>query len=257
MRGNVILDAGGDGITAGLADHCEHNIIGRSGGAGIHVISEPYRVIGNTFFSNHGAGIQLDGSYPNDSLYNNASVDNDGPGLSYQGESGSHEGPPFLGCNDWFQNAGGAVVGMSAGATDLQLNPLFCDLPSADVHLASNSPLLSAAGCGLIGALGEGCVATAAVQGPSAMPVTRFRAWPVPATGAVAFDVPASSGPTSVEVFDVTGARRWQGEIAAGATRLDWDRRDSNGRSAAPGVYFARLRRAGAEVATTRIVLAE
>jgi hypothetical protein len=87
--------------------------------------------------------------------------------------------------------------------------------------------------------------------------MTRFRAWPVPARGAIAFEIPPSAGATTVEVFDVTGARRWQADLPTGATRIEWDRHDGNGRTAASGVYFARLRRGGLESAAVRLVLAE
>ena len=62
-----------------------------------------------------------------------------------------------LGCNDWFGNVAGAVSGADPGATDLALDPLFCDVTQGDVHLSALSPLLNAAGCGQIGALGQGC----------------------------------------------------------------------------------------------------
>jgi hypothetical protein len=252
LRGNVVLDAGGDGITTWFG-HLEDNVVGRSQGVGVRVTGEPGYVARNTIFSSGGSGFALTGhAYPGDYVVNNIAAFNSGPGLLFVGEVGPH-----LGCNDWFKNQGGSVVGMAPGVSDLEVNPLFCDLVSADVHLAANSPLLAAPGCGLIGALGQGCAATSAVEGPTATLVTRFRVWPVPARGAIAFELPASAGVTALEVFDVAGARRWQTTIEAGATRLEWDRLDETGHRVAPGVYFARLRRAGLEPVTTRIVLAE
>jgi hypothetical protein len=65
------------------------------------------------------------------------------------------------GCNDWFENEGGAGHYFP---TDFGVDPLFCDAADDDVTLRSNSPLLSAGGCGLIGALGLGCDLPTAVQ---------------------------------------------------------------------------------------------
>ena len=177
---------------------------------------------------------------------------NGAAGLKFDGSL-----PPQLSCNDWFLNRPAGTVGIAPGATDIALDPQFCDLSAADAHLAASSPLASAPGCGLIGALGNGCGAVASLEAASIETAARFHAWPVPASGSVAFEIPVSAGNTQIEVFDVAGARRWQSTIASGATRLEWDRRESSGRRAAPGVYFARLKREGIEVAQMRLVLAE
>ena len=66
-----------------------------------------------------------------------------------------------LGCNDWFGNGLGAVSGVSGHPTDLAVDPMFCNVDSADVRLSSASPLLDVPGCGAIGALGIGCDVTA------------------------------------------------------------------------------------------------
>ncbi len=41
------------------------------------------------------------------------------------------------------------------------------------------------------------------------------------------------------------------------ATRMEWDRRDGRGNRVLAGVHFARLRRAGTEVTSVRLVLVE
>jgi len=252
VRGNTILDSSGDGFVTTTAAQFEGNVIGRSGGAGLKILLEPATVLGNTLFSNAGAGIHLVSSYSGDSVLRNISAFNGGPGILLEGGDA-----PVLGCNDWFVNAGGPTVGITPGATDLFLHPIFCDVSAADVHLAANSPLLNAGDCGLIGALGQGCNAITAVE-PSSTPSPRgFLAFPVPSRGIVAFSLPPSPSPVELEVFDVAGARRWQSMLPAGTTAAQWDRRESTGRSAAPGVYFARLRRDGAEIARVRIVLTE
>ena len=78
---------------------------------------------------------------------------------------GAARSAPFLGCNDWFGNASGSVTGTPVGATDVSLNPLFCDLPNDIVSLSAGSPLVSLAGCGLVGALGVGCTAAVSASG--------------------------------------------------------------------------------------------
>src|SRR5439155_17004496 len=69
-------------------------------------------------------------------------------------------GPVALACNDWFANKLGAINGVAPGSTDLSVDPLFCEVDSADVRLDSASPLVNVAGCGQIGALGVGCGTT-------------------------------------------------------------------------------------------------
>ena len=70
--------------------------------------------------------------------------------------------------------------------------------------------------------------------------------FPNPAPGRVSLPI-ALAGPAPVEVivFDLAGrARRriWDGGLAAGAHRLDWDGRDDAGRVMASGIYFVRAR---------------
>ena len=66
-----------------------------------------------------------------------------------------------MSCNDWFANDSAAVVGVAPSATDLFVDPRFCDLAQNDVHLLDDSPLVDAPGCDLIGARGVGCATTA------------------------------------------------------------------------------------------------
>src|SRR5207249_1205306 len=66
-----------------------------------------------------------------------------------------------LGCNDWFGNGLGAVAPGSKDTIDLTVDPMFCNVDSADVRLDSASPLwANSAACGQIGALGVGCGTT-------------------------------------------------------------------------------------------------
>lgn len=142
------LDAGS--VVAG-------NIIGGCG-TGLHVSRQfgSFSVIGNTVFNCRGSGIEVvrpfDGSV---AIRNNISYGNGGWGLLV-----SSELPAALECNDWFGNALGSVGGVGPGATDVAVDPLFCNVGAGDVHLLSTSPLINRPSCGQIGALGVGCGTT-------------------------------------------------------------------------------------------------
>jgi predicted outer membrane repeat protein len=68
-----------------------------------------------------------------------------------------------FGCDDVWGNTGGdysGVVDPTGTNGNFSLDPLYCDLPALDVHLASTSPCAasnSPAGCGLVGALDVSC----------------------------------------------------------------------------------------------------
>jgi hypothetical protein len=127
----------------------EGNVVGNGGGAGIRVEWNPWsgidnRLRSNTIFGNAGSGMELiqpPASYWNTGVENNVSAGNGGWGLSVV-----EPGLVYLVCNDWFDNGLGGVHGVAAGTTDLNLDPMFCDVANADVSLNSASPLLSIAG---------------------------------------------------------------------------------------------------------------
>jgi hypothetical protein len=114
-------------------------------------------VRGNTVFRNGGSGIEVNEPEVEVPVVNNLGFGNVGWGLTV-----SPGAPVTLACNDWFGN-GGEVNGVGVGASDVRVDPLFCNVDSADVRLDSASPLADAAGCGQIGALGVGCGKTATV----------------------------------------------------------------------------------------------
>jgi len=62
-------------------------------------------------------------------------------------------------CNVFWNNAAGDFDDYPPDATDRVVDPLFCNTEAGDFTLHSLSPCLPAnsMGCGLIGALGEGC----------------------------------------------------------------------------------------------------
>ena len=74
--------------------------------------------------------------------------------------------------------------------------------------------------------------------------------------GDVRLDLP-SAAVVELTIYDARGAvvqRISAGQLAAGTQTLSWDGRDTTGKSAASGVYFARVR-LGRETLTERFVL--
>lgn len=71
-------------------------------------------------------------------------------------------------CSDVFGNVGGDWVGCIASQSGMDGNftadPRFCGAPEGDFTLSAGSPCLDAPGCGLVGALGEGCPGETAVE---------------------------------------------------------------------------------------------
>jgi hypothetical protein len=63
------------------------------------------------------------------------------------------------GCNIFWDNEGGTMEGAPLDPTDRIVDPLYCDPDAYDLTVSSQSPCLPAnsLGCGLIGALGQGC----------------------------------------------------------------------------------------------------
>jgi parallel beta helix pectate lyase-like protein/flagellar hook capping protein FlgD len=161
--GNRILRASQTGVRAYIVTGLwglvvKGNVVGWCGGDGLSIEgSEGTLVEGNTLLKNGASGIVVGGApgYPM-TIRANIGVGNAGWGLVVAGGE-YFEG----GCNDWFGNGLGAISGGQLDSTDAAVDPLFCNVDSADVRLDSRSPLLAAAACGEIGALGVGCGATA------------------------------------------------------------------------------------------------
>jgi len=249
---NTILFAGGNGIQLASIGFVIGNTVGHCTGDGIlHNGSRwEFDLEGNTSFSNGGAGMRFESSMIWQApIQRNIAAFNGGPGLSLV------EGRVLLSaCNDWFQNQGGNVVGVPPGPNGLSVDPMFCNAAGGDAHLTVGSPLIDAPGCGQIGALGVGCGQNAAVQPIRTLPEVRFEARPVPARGVVQFAIPPAAQARRVEIYDVTGARRWEGSVPANSSHLEWDGRDSNSRPAAPGVYYGRLTGGAGPTPVTKIV---
>jgi len=74
----------------------------------------------------------------------------------------------------------------------------------------------------------------------------------------IAFDVPASGGRVSLQVFDLTGRRirnLVDEHFAAGRFAVTWDGVDEQGRRVAPGVYFYRMTAPGYQETRRLIVV--
>jgi len=193
LAGNRILGASGSGVVAIVDDFvADGNVVGNCGGAGLAVGWQYWEDVGvlrsNTILNNAGSGMALT-PLPGQvvRVNNNIGSGNRGWGLFVPaGELVE------LGCNDWFGNGFGAVNGAAVDPTDLNVDPLFCNLDSADVTLQSASPLLGVSACGQIGALGVGCGMTATV-------VQRFTAERVSEGIRVVWEV--AEGATASEVW--------------------------------------------------------
>lgn len=106
--------------------------------------------------------------------------------------------------------------------------------------------------------LGGGLSATVDDGLPRVLAVTGIVPNPFNPRTTVAFALP-TAGRTDVDVFDLRGrhVRTLVAEdLGAGAHQTTWDARDGNGRGVAAGIYFVRVRAAGA-VTTAKMVLAK
>jgi hypothetical protein len=155
LRHNQAVDCAAGGVRfEGWSFIGDSNVVGRCGGPGFDINMPVASLRGNTSYLNQGAGFVVRSvSEGVLNVTNNIAYGNLGVGLSYLGTEA-----PILACNDWFANTGGATSGTLPGVTDLAMDPLFCGLDEDNVQLSAGSPLLDASGCGLIGALGQGCV---------------------------------------------------------------------------------------------------
>ena len=251
LRHNQAVDCASGGIRVsafGLDCAADSNVVGRCGGPGFDIGEGFLRW--NTSYLNQGAGyiVRMGGG---GGITNNIATGNTGPGLLWSGS-----GSPSLACNDWYENSSGAVSGASPGISDVSVNPFFCDLDADDVHLSAGSPLLSLGSCGRVGALGQGCLVAVGVPPDLEPGIRAFSVSPNPSRGAVQFTWAGATRPEWVDIYDVTGARRWGAATEPGTSALAWPGTDSSGRRLPAGVYYARLTGKGTS-ATTRVVLVQ
>jgi len=252
IRGNQVFHARGDGIVTGYTDDVSGNVVGHSGGRGIVVTGEldHFRVRHNTVYLSAGAGFELaqNQAGPPDSVSHNIGYAN-ANGLVWSGG-----GAPVVGCNDWYANTGAAVLGTTLGATDVAVNPMFCNLAQDVVSLAASSALLDLPGCGLIGALPQGCTVAVTVPAGPVRSLEHLRVSPQPANSIMRFVWEPATTPAQLEIYDVAGARRVSRPLLSGASEFVWLGTDDAGQQVPAGVYFARLGRSDARL-QTRVVI--
>jgi hypothetical protein len=255
----LVVSSRGTGITieaySASATRC---VVGRSRLDGIRLaVSAGITLSGNTSYLNGGSGFAISDL----EAASGGAAGNVGFGNLRHGISTDQLVNLQLSCNDWFGNVAGATAGLSPGATDLAVHPMFCDLSSDDVHLASGSPLASAPGCGLIGAHGIGCASGQTTGVIDASPaISGFglaRVGPVPTHGPVALEwtMPHAAA-IDVTVHDVQGravARIASGDWPAGRHAIEWNGEGAGGRLP-PGLYLIRYRHPGGET-SRRIVI--
>jgi len=237
VNGNTVVGARLTGIAvqsrvANSVVELRSNVALRCGGTGIRLAGEEYGgltrhiVAGNTSALNGGSGYDLVldahyGPYIFD-VSNNVGYGNGAWGLRWTGPV------PVSGCNDWFANASGSTYGAPLGATDLLVDPFFCDLGNDDVRLRSDSPLVGGA-CGAIGARGIGCDASTEVL------VALFAAEASDQAVGLRWRLGGDEQPVSVGIERASAEQGpWQTIVTErsreGDVTVDWDRGAEPGR---------------------------
>ena len=208
---------------------------------------------GNTVTANDGTVSGAGGLYLNSStlaVENNLVAFNTG-GTSFANGVALASASATFACNDVYGNTAADYSGVAdptGTAGNISADPLFCEVLAGNYTLASTSPCLAAnsGGCGLIGALPQGC-------GGGEVPVpedgdgvpTVFRVeqnFPNPFNPktTIRFSLPAA-GRTSVAVYDVAGRRVrtvLDEVLPAKVHEVSWTGDDDQGRQVAAGVYF-------------------
>jgi hypothetical protein len=93
-------------------------------------------------------------------LENNVIVESTGAeALGVYNDDGHYNGILTSNCNVFWNNPQGQARNHTLSPTDLVADPLFCAPDIFDLRVSAGSPCLpeNSGGCGLIGALGEGC----------------------------------------------------------------------------------------------------
>ena len=245
VSSNVVLHASADGIHT-ATDDADSNVVGRCGAGGI--VASGSAVRQNTSYLNLGAGLVLTGG-SGTAVDHNIAFGNGATGVDANAVPSA-----VLGCNDWYSNTGGATGGVAPGATDLSIDPQFCDVTGDNVTLAATSPVLTATGCGRIGARGLGCTSPTSVE-PAPGDGRSLSASPVPARSVVRLSWVAGAAASRIEVFDLQGARRFHADLPAGISEFHWSAVDDSGLLVPSGVYFVRRTPAAGRVEATRIVI--
>jgi hypothetical protein len=158
---NTGTGPGGLGLGGGpkMVENCifiENGAMGSNGqGGGMSGTGQPFVIRNNTFFGNYKIQNPAAGSAVKATTFalfeNNIVVGSEG-GAAIAASNGISTD-----CNVYWDNPVG--VGIPLAPTDREVDPLFCDPGAYDLTLRTGSPCLpqDPLGCGLIGALGQGC----------------------------------------------------------------------------------------------------
>jgi len=178
------------------------------------------------------------------------------------------EGTIELLCCDLYGNAGGDWVDCAAGQETVNGNiwadPLFCDAPAGDFHLASNSQCADAPGCGLIGAYPVGCPPASNVAQSQPRNAARLLGPcmpnPIVEPARIVYRVPGGTTPSGVRltIYSADGRlvrRLVNTELPGGRYEVVWDRRGAAGEPVPSGVYFGRLEAGGQTSSMSLVVL--
>ena len=146
-RRNIGIDRG----TANIYNNLIKNVFGD----GIYIgTSDPVDIRNNTFIGYESGARAITNGNPTTTFSNNIFQ-------NLRNTGGYIVSPDItnLGCNDFYIDNTVSIPNLHP--TDIKDNPLFCDSNNNDYKLHSNSPCLPENNsCGLIGALGVGCVTT-------------------------------------------------------------------------------------------------
>ncbi len=235
----------------------------------------------NVAFANDGAGfvMTLTSSTGTDSIAYNTCAFNLGNGISLSttaaswpaavrvvrnvsaqnGGDGFRIGAGYTGTfanNDAWQNYGAEYAGVTPGATNVSLDPKFCDLVNGDLTLSAGSPFAPGSAFGWAGAYGVGCD-QALLDAPPLADAASLAVRPNPARGVVTFALPGRAATGALEVLDVQGRRVWRTPIDAGATNVQWRGEREGGTRAGAGIYWVRVQRGATTTQTKRFIWLE
>lgn len=204
-------------------------------------------VVGNAGVGSGGAGLYVANSAV--TLANSIHATNTG-GTALANGAHLASGTLTATCTDFWANEGGdwgGVTDPTGTAGNVSADPLFCDVAGRDFSLGAASPCDpdNSGGCGLIGAVGEVCEASAVGDDPAGGVPTAFRVeqnFPNPFNPrtTIRFALP-EAGRTTVTIFDVRGRRvveLMNEDLGAQVHEVAWTGLDQRGREVSAGVYF-------------------
>jgi len=223
-------------------------------GGGITCRSSSAWIVNSTFARNSASG-GGGGIY---SYYASLTLENSVVAMSAEGQAiDGYGGGASLTCCDLYDNAGGDWVGWVAGQDtaggNFSVDPWFCNSDSGVFSVAELSPCApehSPNGCGLVGALGVGCVTTDVAQAtlmpPAALSLGPAVPNPFNANTEISYGIPPGADRSRVvlKVYDALGRRVCtlvDAPHGPGVYRVAWDGRDHGGMDVASGVYFYRI----------------